>query len=109
MELITKLNEILKEYKNDYKNKKEEMIFFLKEIKNLEIFIELFESKNNDDLKIKKDKNKKIHLFYLYNNIIELLSVENKDIYILIKDIMLQLFDMLKFLNYLKFFLMKNK
>ena len=93
--LITKLNEILKEYKNEDKDKQEEIIFLLKEIKNLEVFPELINKDylNDND---KKEKNKKIHVFYLYQNIIELLSIENKDIQILIKDIMLQAFDLIK-------------
>ena len=95
--LITKLNEILKEYKNEYKDKQEEIIFLLKEIKNLEVFPELINKDYlNDNDKKEKNKNKKIHVFYLYQNIIELLSIENKDIQILIKDIMLQAFDLIK-------------
>ena len=95
--LITKLNEILKEYKNENKDKQEEIIFLLKEIKNLEVFPELINKDYlNDNDKKEKNKNKKIHIFYLYQNIIELLSIENKDIQILIKDIMLQAFDLIK-------------
>jgi hypothetical protein len=95
--LITKLNEILKEYKNEDKDKQEEIIFLLKEIKNLEVFPELINKDYlNDNDKKEKNKNKKIHIFYLYQNIIELLSIENKDIQILIKDIMLQAFDLIK-------------
>ena len=95
--LITKLNEILKEYKNEYKNKKEEIIFLLKEIKNLEVFPELINQYGlNSNTKKEKNKNKKIHILYLYTNIIELVSIENKDIQILIKDIMLQAFDIIK-------------
>lgn len=90
--LITKLNEILKEYKNDYEKKKEEIKFILNEIKNLEIFPEFIE-KNNDDESKDFINNKKIHILYLYQNIIELLPIENKDIQLLIKDIMRQAFD----------------
>ena len=90
--LITKLKEILKEYKNDNEKKKEEIKFILNEIKNLEIFPE-FIVKNNDDESKDFINNKKIHILYLYQNIIELLPIENKDIQLLIKDIMLQAFD----------------
>ena len=77
--------------------KQEEIIFLLKEIKNSEVFPELINKDYlNDNDKKEKNKNKKIHVFYLYQNIIELLSIENKDIQILIKDIMLQAFDLIK-------------
>ena len=92
--LITKLNENLKEYKDDFENKKEEIIFLLNKINSLEVFPELVEMKDNNfnDNENNKEKNikRKIHIFYLYQNIIELLSVENKDMHILIKDIMIK-------------------
>ena len=98
--LITKLNENLKEYKDDFENKKEEIIFLLNKINSLEVFPELVEMKDNNfnDNEDNKEKNikRKIHIFYLYQNIIELLSVENKDMHILIKDIMIKAFDIIK-------------
>ena len=110
--LITKLNENLKEYKDDFENKKEEIIFLLNKINSLEVFPELVEMKDNNfnDNENNKEKNIKrkihifylyqniikIHIFYLYQNIIELLSVENKDMHILIKDIMIKAFDIIK-------------
>ena len=100
--LIIKLNENLIEYKNDYENKKNEIIFLLKKINNLEVFPELVEKESINDNNNDNEKNKeinsirKIHIFYLYQNIIELLSIENKDMQILIKDIMTKVFDIIK-------------
>ena len=97
--LIKKLNENLIIYRNEYENKKEEIIFYLDKIKNLDVFPELIEKENlNNDDKIKIDtiENKKIHIFYLYQNIIELICIGDKDIQIIIKDIMLQAFDIIK-------------
>ena len=100
--LIIKLNENLIEYKNDYENKKNEIIFLLKKINNLEVFPELVEKESFNDNDNDNEKNKeinsirKIHIFYLYQNIIELLSIENKDMQILIKDIMTKVFDIIK-------------
>ena len=97
--LIKKLNENLIIYRNEYENKKEEIIFCLDKIKNLDVFPELIEKENlNNDDKIKIDtiENKKIHIFYLYQNIIELICIGDKDIQIIIKDIMLQAFDIIK-------------
>ena len=84
--LISKLNQNLNIFKKEYEIKKEEIIFLLKEIKNLEVFPELIE----------KNENRKIHFFYLYKNIIELLPIENNEIQILIKEIILQVLDMIK-------------
>ena len=91
--LITKLNEILKEFKNDYEKKKDEIKLILNEIKNLEIFPEFIEKNNDDDLNIEFLSNKKIHFFYLYQNILELLPLEDKDIQLLIKEIMIQVYE----------------
>ena len=96
--LITKLNENLKEYKDNYQNKKEEIIFLLNNINNLEVFPELIENediKDNDNNKENNPK-RKIHIFYLYQNIIEFLSIENKDIHLLIKEIITKAFDIIQ-------------
>ena len=45
---------------------------------------------------IENNDNKKIHIFYLYKSIIELLPIENKEIQIHIKNIMLQTFDIIQ-------------
>ena len=37
---------------------------------------------------INKLKNKKVHLLYLYNSIIDLISIDNKDIQMIIKEIL---------------------
>ena len=84
--LISKLNQNLNIFKKEYEIKKEEILFLLKEIKNLEVFPELIE----------KNENRKIHFFYLYKNIIELLPIENNEIQILIKEIILKVLDMIK-------------
>ena len=95
--LITKLKENLKIYKTEYEKKKDEIIFLLNEIKNLEVFPELIENINSNGLETENEtenkKNKKIHILYLYQTIIELLPIENKEIQNLIKDIMLQILD----------------
>ena len=75
------------------KKKKEEIKLILNEIKNLEVFPEFIEKNNDDDLNIEFLSNKKIHLFYLYQNILELLPLEDKDIQLLIKEIMIQVYD----------------
>ena len=40
-----------------------------------------------------KNKNKKIHILYLYNVIIDFISIDNKDIQIIIKEILLIAFN----------------
>ena len=89
----------MKEYKDNHENKKEEIIFILNKINSLEVFPELVKmediNSNNENNKEKNIK-RKIHNFYLYQNIIELLSVENKDIHLLIKEILIKAFDIIK-------------
>ena len=89
--LIKKLNSILKEYKVEYENNNNKdliskIIFIFSNIKNLEIFPNLANVKENEN--INQYKNRKLHIFYLYNNIIEFILIENKDIKLLIKDIL---------------------
>ena len=97
--LITKLNENLKDYKIGYESKKDEIIFLLNEIKSLEVFPELIGDSDSNDIETENEnkRNKKIHILYLYQSIIELLPIENKEIQNLIKDILLQTLDIIKF------------
>ena len=96
--LISKLSNILNEYKKKYENKKEEkislkIVLLLNQIKNLEVYPDLMilkdkteaEKESNDNIKF---KNKKVHLLYLYNSIIDFISIDNKDIQIIIKEIL---------------------
>ena len=99
--LISKLNDILNEYKKKYENKKGEnivskIILLLNQIKNLEVYPDLIIIKDNienDNEEIDKFKNKKIHILYLYNVIIDFISIDNKDIQIIIKEILLIAFN----------------
>ena len=96
--LITKLTEILSEYKELYEKGKEDalaqkIISLLSEIKNLEVFPGLVNTDNNKKAKNEKNdeqyNNKKIHIFYLYNIIVDYILINNKDIQLLIKDLLL--------------------
>ena len=97
--MISKLNNLLKQLKKEYEIKKEEnndlvakIVSLLNEIKNLEVFPDLMniEDKNKET---DKYKNKKIHLLYLYQSLIEYILVDNKEIELLIKEILIQVYN----------------
>ena len=103
--LITNLNDKLSQYKKDYENKNKEdislkIISLLNKIKDLEVFPDIINIKDNkeknDDNNIEnnngqldKNKNKKIHIFYLYNTIVDFIIIDNKEVHLLIKEILL--------------------
>jgi len=96
--MISKINNILKELKKEYEMKKEEnndlvpkIVSLLNEIKNLEVFPDLM---NIEDKNEERDKymNKKIHILYLYPSIIEYILVDNNEIKLLIKDLLIQVY-----------------
>lgn len=98
--LISKLNSLLIEYKKEYDSLKKEDIapkitIILNEIKNLEVYPDIMyieeDITNNKEINIYK--NKKIHIYYLNKTIIELILIDNKDIQLLVKDILLQVFN----------------
>ena len=98
--LIKKLNNSLKEYKIESENESiniEDLTLKLKSIfsniKNLEVFPDLANNIENNDEKINLMKNRKVHILYLYNNIVDFILIENKDIKLLIKDILLLAFN----------------
>ena len=97
--MISKINNLLKQLKKEYEIKKEEnndlvakIVSLLNEIKNLEVFPDLMniEDKNKET---DKYKNKKIHLLYLYQSLIEYILVDNKEIELLIKEILIQVYN----------------
>ena len=97
--LISKLNNLLKELKKEYKIKKEEnidlvtkIVSLLNEVKNLEVFPDLMNIEDNNQ-EIDKYKNKKIHILYLYPTIIDYILIDNKEVELLIKDILLQVYN----------------
>ena len=97
--LISKLNNLLKELKKEYESKKEEnndliskIVSLLSEVKNLEVFPDLINIENYNE-EINKNKNKKIHLLYLYQTIVDYILVDNKEIELLIKDILIQIYN----------------
>ena len=99
--LISKLTIILNEYKEQYEKGKEDaltqkIVSLLNEIKNLEVFPDLVNFNNNKKTTInnnnEKYNNKKLHIFYLYNIIVDLILINNKDIQLLIKDLLLMAF-----------------
>ena len=105
--LISKLNNILNEYKIEYENKKDnnvlsKIILLLNQIKNMEIFPDLMNieiNKNGDNNNVdnkeemNKYKNKKMHLLYLYKSLVNYILIDNKEIQLIIKEILLMVFN----------------
>ena len=96
--LISKLTKILNEYKEEYSKKKEDtltqkIIYLLNEIKDLEVFPDLINIDNDKNKEIEDNNekyiNKKIHIVYLYNIIVDYILIDNKDIQLIIKDLLL--------------------
>ena len=98
--LIKKLNNSLKEYKMESENesiKIEDLTLKIKSIfiniKNLEVFPDLANNIESNNENINLMKNRKVHILYLYNNIVDFILIDNKDIKLLIKDILLLAFN----------------
>ena len=62
-------------------------------IKNLEVFPDLANNIESNNENINLMKNRKVHILYLYNNIVDFILIDNKDIKLLIKDILLLAFN----------------